>query len=107
MLPGRLSEWEFAVERDYTRRIARLAQENGTQVVFLYAPVFHFDTPVQDRDFYAAIGPMLEARFLAPDPANFSDYGHANRIGSARLTTWLGKQLQEYGLLDALNQETQ
>jgi len=101
MLPSRLADWEFAVERSYTRRIARLAEANDTRLAFLYVPIFHFDPPLDNQPFYDELGTVLDARFLATDPRNYSDYGHTNRIGSARLGQWLAMQMQERGMLAA------
>lgn len=99
LLPAWAKDQEFAKERFYTREIADLANANGTRLVFLYTPIFHFEMPVQDADFYTARGSLLEARFLAADPRNFSDYGHVNRIGAAKVTQWLGDRMVEAGWL--------
>jgi len=99
LLPGWAAEQEFVKERTYTRRIAGLAQRKGTRSAFLYTPIFHFEMPVTDKDFYAARGPVLEARFVAADPRNFSDYGHVNRIGAVKVTRWLGERIVADGLL--------
>ncbi|WP_150124990.1 hypothetical protein [Tsuneonella mangrovi] len=101
LLPPSLADYEFAIERTYTPRIARLAKANGTKVVFLYTPVFAHAVPVKGANFYRRFGPLLQADFLAQDPRNYSDYAHSNRIGSARLTGWLAGQIVDRRLLEA------
>jgi len=95
LLPAWAKDQEFAKERAYTRAIAALAKANGTRLAFLYSPIFHFEMPVQDSDFYTDRGTLLEARFIAADPRNFSDYGHVNRHGSAQVTDWLAERIVE------------
>ena len=99
LLPASAADYEFAVERHYTREIARLAQANGTRVVFLYLPIYNYPLPVQDQAFYEQRGALLAADFLADDARNYSDYGHLNRHGSALLTDWLARQLVERELV--------
>lgn len=93
VLPARFAGIEFAMERVYTRRIADRARANGTRIGFLYLPIFENHASVQAAGFYRHFGPILDARFLADDAVNYSDYGHLNRTGSLRLTEWLADRM--------------
>ena len=101
LLPESMQDYEFAIERRYTSRISDMMQANGTQLAFLYTPVFNYPEPVHSESFYSERGPLLEANFMAQDPRNYSDYGHSNRIGTARVTEWLAGQIVSEGLLEA------
>lgn len=93
VLPGVGEGFEFAVERTYTDKIARLARANGTRVAFLYTPIYSSTLPIPDRAFYEQYGTILEAGFLADKADFYSDYGHLNRQGSAAMTDWLAREL--------------
>ena len=88
-LPGALSDYEFAVERSYTRRIADLAKRHGVGVGFIYLPIYSNEAEVQDLDFYTRFGPVFEARQMIHAAQYFSDYGHSNHQGALALVPWL------------------
>lgn len=102
-LPEAYVDYEFAVERQYLREIGELAQANGTQIVFLFLPIYHGPTTIDDPAYIAPYGPMLTADFITEDPRLFSDYGHTNRNGSRLVTDWFADRLAdmvEAGQLD-------
>lgn len=99
LLPNSLADYEFAVERQYVREIAALAEANGTRILFLYLPIYGHPMPVHGRDFYSDYGEILDAGFLASEPGFYSDYGHFGREGSSVATSWLAEQLVEAGMV--------
>lgn len=88
-LPAALSDYEFAVERSYTRRIAELAREHGVGVGFIYLPIYTNEAEIRDLGFYTRIGPVFQARQMIDAWQYFSDYGHANHAGALALVPWL------------------
>lgn len=100
ILPPWAADYEFAVERTYVRRIVELARANRSAVAFLYLPIYSNEGAVRDADFYRARGTLIEARMLAADHRNYSDYGHVNRIGSDRLTTSLATYIADHNLIE-------
>ena len=93
LLPEALADYEFAVERTYTRRIAALAAATDVTLGFVYLPIYTNEGPIHNRDFYAAFGPVFEARQFIDAAAYFSDYGHLNRAGALALVPWLADAL--------------
>jgi hypothetical protein len=76
----------YAIERHYTRLIADLAKKKNVRVAFLCVPPYRVQHEVfDDRNFYAALGPVMESAGLSEDPANYMDTGHLNRTGTAKL----------------------
>ena len=94
VLPGWANRYEFTVPLTYTRKISELAHRHGTQIAFLYLPIFHYGGSVQNAAFYHQYGALLNAGVLAQDPHNYSDGGHLNHIvGVPRLNGWLVDQV--------------
>lgn len=94
LLPPALADQEFGDERINIRRIIAAARAHGTRIVFVALPYYTGPAEVQERALYESAGPLLNAHFLADDPALFVDYGHLNSKGAARLSMWLGQQLR-------------
>ncbi len=92
-LPARFAEYEYASERVYLRRIGDLARRNGTEVIFLFMPIYGGPVVLDDPDLIAPYGPLLTASFIVDDHRLFSDYGHVNRNGSRLVTRWFAEQL--------------
>ena len=88
-LPSRLREYEYVVERHYTRATIALARAHHVQTGFLYLPVYAHDQPIADLNFYRARGFILNAGVVAHDASNYSDYAHLNRNGSTKMSRWL------------------
>ncbi len=93
MLGAAGADYEFAVERAYTRRIAALAKAHGVSVMFLYLPIYKDHEPVSDQGFYDAIGPTVSPGFVADDYRLYSDYGHLNVYGSRLVAPWLADRI--------------
>lgn len=83
----------YSIERSYTRRIGRLAEQKGVRVAFLRVPIYRSEERFEDPQFYRAIGPVLEATMLGNDAGDYMDPGHLNRSGTAKLTPWLADRL--------------
>jgi hypothetical protein len=94
-LPASMADQEFAISRSYERKVAALAKANGTQVAFLYLPLYTNRAPISDEPFYTAIGPLIDGRFLATRTDLYGDYAHVNSRGSALVTQWLGDQIAQ------------
>jgi len=93
LLPASLADREYAIERDYTRRIGELARARGVRLIFLRLPIFSDSRPVADAAFYRQYGQILSADFLSADHTLYSDYGHLNRRGARLLAPWLANEL--------------
>lgn len=101
LLPEWGADFEFADERAYTRRIADLAEANGTKLAFLYLPIFENPEPLRQEGFYTDLGSVFSATFISDQFPMYRDYGHLNGEGSQTLTRWLAGQLVESGTFPA------
>ncbi len=88
-LPTSLARYEFAVERQYTERIAAAAAARGIGLGFIYLPVYTNDGPIDDRAYYEDLGFILDGTSFSAKAAWFSDYGHLNTAGARKIVPWL------------------
>ncbi|MDF0489788.1 hypothetical protein PX554_16760 [Sphingomonas sp. H39-1-10] len=88
-LGTRFREYEYVVERHYTRATIALAHAHHVETGFLYLPIYAHDQPIADADFYRARGFVLNAGAIGNDARNYSDYAHLNRVGSGKVSRWL------------------
>ncbi|QIE56806.1 hypothetical protein G5B40_16000 [Pikeienuella piscinae] len=95
MLPDWAADYEFVVERAYTRRIARLAAATDTALAFLYLPIYTDHGGVDELGFYEAKGEIYLANQLIDAAALYHDYGHLNRAGADELTRWLAARIAD------------
>jgi hypothetical protein len=93
LLPAGFRDYEYVLERTYTRRIADLAQRHGIAIGFVYLPIYGHHFVITDRAFYHARGFIMDAGALADDHRDFSDYAHFNQIGTTRATRWVAERL--------------
>lgn len=93
LLPPSLADVEFGDERHYLRRIMADARAHRTRVVFLALPYHTGPEALQEQAFYEGFGPVLNAHFVADDPALFADYGHLNSRGAEVVSRWLAARL--------------
>ena len=93
VLSTRFAGLEFGQERHYLAEITAIARAHGARVAFLFIPQYGSNGHIQEADFYRSHGTLLDAGFLAADPANYSSYAHLNDAGTARLTAWLAPAL--------------
>ncbi len=93
ILPEPLQWVEFGIPRSYIRRIAALADEHGTKLVFLYLPFYKGFPQPAEREWLEQFGPVLSAEFLLSSPQNYNDVAHASAHGADLLTDWLTQQL--------------
>lgn len=101
VLPDALADYEFAVERAFTRRLGDLARRHGVRIVFLQLPIYSDTRSVGNAAFYESFGPILSANALSGEPTYFADYGHLNRYGSAKASAWLADELVSKNLAGA------
>lgn len=97
-LPARLRDYEYAIERDYTRMTVDFAKRHGVQIGFLYLPIYGHRYAIGDEPFYRTRGFILNAGALAGDHRNYSDYAHFNQIGTARASRWVAGRLADKAL---------
>ena len=71
------------------RRIAQLAKAHGVGVIFLFIPYYNGPDRLQELPLYRAIGPVMDAGFLAPHADLYADYGHLTRRGAQNVTDWM------------------
>ncbi len=76
---GRVTE---ADDHVYVTAIARLAARHGARLIFVFLPVFDGATTIEDRAFYAALGPIADDGALAADPHLYQSFSHLNRRGA-------------------------
>jgi hypothetical protein len=76
-------------DHQYIRKIAREAKAHGTQLIFVFIPMFNGPESISDLDFLKQFGPVLNDGDLAPRDELFENWGHLNHAGamiaSARL----------------------
>jgi hypothetical protein len=73
----------------YIRKIAAEAKAHGTQLIFVFLPMFNGPASIADEDFLRQFGPVLNFGDLAPRDELFENWSHLNHAGdmiaSARL----------------------
>lgn len=92
-LPPALRDYEYAIERQYTRKAVSLAHAAAVQVGFVYLPIYAHAMPIADLPFYKARGFVMSGAVIAEDSRDYSDYAHLNRNGSAKVSRWIATQL--------------
>lgn len=93
VLGPRFADQEFGNERAYIRRMVAAAEARGIKVVFLFLPYFEGPAEVQERAFYEAQGPLLDAHFVSSHDEWFSDVAHLNHDGALVVSNWLAERL--------------
>lgn len=73
----------------YIRKIAEEARAHGTQLIFIYMPIFNGPTTIADLTFLEQYGTVLNLGDLSQRDELFENWGHLNHAGamiaSARL----------------------
>ena len=73
----------------FIEKIARDAEAHGSQLIFVYLPIFNGPPTISDLDFLKQFGPVLNFGDLAPRDELFENWSHLNHAGaviaSARL----------------------
>jgi len=93
VLPAALSDIEFGVSRSYLHRIARLLEDEGIEMAFVFLPFYGGYAEPLDADWLAGLAPVWSASFLTDDPVNYSDAAHASGQGIGRLAPWFAQQI--------------
>jgi len=93
LLPSWLADYEFVIDRSYTRRIVNMARARGVAIIFVQMPIYDDHRDGANNDFYRALGPVLRPDLVAGDYRFYSDYAHLNVHGSRRVTAWLADQI--------------
>ena len=89
LLPESMADFEYPIERTYTRKIAELAAQRHIRVVFVRLPIYSDVRPPQDLPFYQRFGNVLNADFLVDRPELYANYGHVDTAGSQLVSRWL------------------
>ena len=97
VLPQSFENLEFQVPRHYIASILALAKEQGTKVVFLYAPRYGgpHTPPPYDR-LYSSV-PLMNPEPLLREHHIWADATHVNWEGSKILTDFVADELQRGG----------
>jgi hypothetical protein len=100
LLPEHFADYEFAIERTYTRKIAELARTHGVKLMFVALPIYSDTSPVRDAAFYEQFGPVFRPDFVDGDFRLYSDYAHVNVRGTRLVSAWVAKQIEAQGYED-------
>jgi hypothetical protein len=73
----------------YIKEIAREAKAHGTQVVFVYLPIFEGPSTISDLDFLKQHGPVMNYGDLAPRDELFENWSHLNHAGAMKASARL------------------
>ena len=99
VLPKSLEKLEFKVPRHYISAILELAREQGTKVVFLYAPRYAGPaSPPPYDDLYSSF-PLINPEPLLHDYQIWADATHVNWEGSKIITDFVASELARAGYL--------
>jgi hypothetical protein len=96
-IPGLVNALSTNYPKQYLRRIYDLCQANGTELYFLYLPVYGVpgDRP-RDEAFYTKMAPILTPPdSIFRNPKLHFDYSHLNQRGAALFSDWLVEKLTE------------
>jgi len=92
-LPPRFREYEYVIERRYTRASTALARAHHVQTGFIYLPMYAHAQPISDIGLYRSHGFVLNAAVIGDNASDYSDYAHLNRNGSTKVTRWIAGRL--------------
>jgi hypothetical protein len=82
-LVGRALTWMNGGEdRLYIREIARMAKAHGTQLIFVYIPMFNGPPTIGDLSFLEQYGVVMNDGDLAPRDELFENWSHLNHAGA-------------------------
>ena len=84
---------QFGVPRAAYDEMVRQSAGQGAKTVFLYQPLYKGQARPNEYDFFAALGPVVEATQGKDDPRLFSDTNHRNQAGAAVVTSQLADWL--------------
>jgi len=85
--------WQYAVDVDYTKRIAEAAQRARVPVAFVALPMFGPVRLKGDRRLYCRYGPDFELAFLADHPDYYQDGLHLNHDGALAASAALAERI--------------
>ena len=78
----------------YIGKIAQEAKADGTQLIFIFLPIFNGPQTISDLDFLQQYGPILDYGDLAQQDQLYENWSHLNHAGamtaSARLAGAIG-----------------
>lgn len=78
----------------YIGKIAQEAKAHGTQLIFIFLPIFNGPQTISDLDFLQQYGPILDYGDLAQQDQLYENWSHLNHAGamtaSARLAGAIG-----------------
>jgi hypothetical protein len=85
--------WQYAVDLDYTQRIAAVARRAGVPVAFVALPMYGPVRLKGDRRLYCRYGPDFDLSFLADHPGYYQDGLHLNHDGALAASAALAEQI--------------
>lgn len=87
----------FRYHEVYLRRIAELARDKGTQVIFLYLPAPDTRRLPRVARWTEGYGPLLDARELLQSASLWQNADHLNVYGAHAVSDWMATQLARQG----------
>ena len=104
--PKGIGAWIYGLEsripKYYFEEIAHLAQVNGTQLIFLYLPVYGAasDAP-QELNYYQQFGTVwIPPDSVFGDSKLHMDNSHLNNAGATKLNDWLVSQVARLAIAE-------
>ena len=73
----------------YIREIARTAKAHGTQLIFVFLPIFEGPLTISDLEFLQQHGPVLSFGDLAQHDQLYENWSHLNHAGAMIASTRL------------------
>jgi hypothetical protein len=95
-VPRALSNIVDGDDHAYIREIARQAAAHGTQLIFVYIPIFNGAPAVEDKNFLRQYGLVLEYSDLPQQDKLYQGWAHLNHAGAMVLSDRVARALQPY-----------
>lgn len=84
------------LEPAYTARLASLAKQHGTLLVFVHLPFYSSRPGQYDHGQYEKLGPLLDAQQFSGNARYYADAVHFNRYGIEKVSPWLASAIDPY-----------
>jgi len=82
----------------YLKKINRLCQKEGAEIVFLYIPVYGVDAehPLELKTYLKYGRVLIPPSGIFLDETNWYDEDHLNEAGSEKLSSWLSDEIRKF-----------
>ncbi len=87
--------YQLSYPRKYLRKVVRLCENNGMDIIFLYLPAYGTNQKMPgEYETYLKYGKVLiPPKEIFEDPSNWFDDHHFNQNGSDQFSLWLSAEL--------------